>query len=137
MKKQAVIVIVANDQGELLLAHSKTNRNDWGFPGGKVEHGEPLLVAAERELREETGYTCDKLTRIYVAQDGDYEVTCYVGDDFRFVNAENEGLGKWGTIAELMQPSNTHFMFNNLLVTRLTICSTIFLEDAGMLLSFD
>jgi 8-oxo-dGTP diphosphatase len=33
----------------------------WGFPGGKLELGEPLLEAAARELHEETGVTARPL----------------------------------------------------------------------------
>lgn len=43
--------------GEALLVR-RANPPDaglWGFPGGKVEHGESVERAAERELAEETG----------------------------------------------------------------------------------
>ncbi|SEN18870.1 ADP-ribose pyrophosphatase YjhB, NUDIX family [Paracoccus alcaliphilus] len=52
----AVLVIVIRD-GQTLLVQ-RANPPDaglWGFPGGKVEFGESLLAAAERELLEETG----------------------------------------------------------------------------------
>lgn len=52
----AVIAVVWR-QGRVLLVrrHNPPNAFAWGFPGGKLEPGEPVLRAAERELREETG----------------------------------------------------------------------------------
>jgi len=52
----AVIAVVFR-AGRVLLVRRQTppNARAWGFPGGKVEAGEPILRAAERELREETG----------------------------------------------------------------------------------
>jgi ADP-ribose pyrophosphatase YjhB (NUDIX family) len=43
--------------GRVLLVrrHNPPNAHRWGFPGGKLEPGEPVLAAAERELAEETG----------------------------------------------------------------------------------
>lgn len=52
----AAIAIVLRDK-EVLLVRRK-NEPDiglWGFPGGHVEPGETTLVAASRELFEETG----------------------------------------------------------------------------------
>lgn len=54
----AVLAVVIQDGMALLV--QRANPPDaglWGFPGGKVDFGEGLMQAAERELFEETGVT--------------------------------------------------------------------------------
>lgn len=54
----AVIAVTWHRERVLLVRrHNPPNAGFWGFPGGKIEPGEPLLRAAERELSEETGVT--------------------------------------------------------------------------------
>lgn len=78
----AGIVPVLKDQGLVLLMRSYRY---WDFPKGLVEPGETSLVAAQRELREETGirdvrfrwgdqfieterYSYGKVARYYLAE---------------------------------------------------------------------
>jgi 8-oxo-dGTP diphosphatase len=52
----ATIAAVIRD-GQVLLVR-RANAPDaglWGFPGGKIDHGETIEAAAVRELLEETG----------------------------------------------------------------------------------
>jgi ADP-ribose pyrophosphatase YjhB (NUDIX family) len=53
-----VAVLAVTRRGERLLLAQRRNPPDalkWGFPGGRVEPGETLIDAAQRELLEETG----------------------------------------------------------------------------------
>ena len=58
MIETALILLVDGD-GALLMqhrdAHAPLGPNQWGLPGGQVEPGETPIVAAHRELLEETG----------------------------------------------------------------------------------
>lgn len=62
MKKTVKVVaaIIENEQNEILCAlrsPEMTIPNQWEFPGGKVEEGEDLQTALEREIKEEL--SCD------------------------------------------------------------------------------
>jgi len=51
-------VIVANDQGEILMMR-RTDNDNWVVPGGAMDLGESITEAAVRETREETGIECE------------------------------------------------------------------------------
>jgi 8-oxo-dGTP pyrophosphatase MutT (NUDIX family) len=53
-----VSVAVVNDAAQLLMIR-RTDNDQWSIPGGAQEIGETPLQAARREVREETGITCE------------------------------------------------------------------------------
>lgn len=65
----AVIAVVAR-HGQVLLVR-RANPPDqglWGFPGGRMEAGEAMFAAVERELLEETG-VCARAEQVVDAFD--------------------------------------------------------------------
>jgi ADP-ribose pyrophosphatase len=59
----AVMVIPLLDADHVLLERQfryPLGRAMVEFPAGKIDHGEPPLICAQRELLEETGYTAQK-----------------------------------------------------------------------------
>ncbi|KAA0171316.1 hypothetical protein FNF28_00807 [Cafeteria roenbergensis] len=50
----AVAAVVTDSEGRLLVVNEHRKRAAWKFPGGYVDPGEDISVAAARELREET-----------------------------------------------------------------------------------
>ncbi|HTQ74658.1 MAG TPA: Nudix family hydrolase [Burkholderiales bacterium] len=67
----AVAVLIRSD-GRALLARrpaSKVYAGYWEFPGGKVEPGEPVIDALNREIREELGVDIERahpwITRVF------------------------------------------------------------------------
>lgn len=62
------ILICGKTDPSILLIKRKNEpyKNSWAFPGGFLDMDETLLTAAHRELKEETGITCDKLTQLNI-----------------------------------------------------------------------
>lgn len=51
-------VVVANDEGDILLIR-RTDNDNWALPGGAMDPGETLTQTAVREVEEETGIRCE------------------------------------------------------------------------------
>lgn len=67
--RPAVIAVLVRGPDTLLVRRGQApNRGAWGFPGGRIEPGEPLAEATLRELREETGVEAEFL-RAFAAVD--------------------------------------------------------------------
>jgi ADP-ribose pyrophosphatase len=74
-EKEAVGVLVENEQGQILLVHAyryTTDTIEWEIPTGGVEKGEAILEAARREVWEESGYETinHELIYTYYPQNG-------------------------------------------------------------------
>ncbi|HEY0070398.1 MAG TPA: NUDIX hydrolase [Chloroflexia bacterium] len=60
--REYVNVFVLNEAGEALILEGYKHglgRSSWQMVGGYLEEGEDPLLAAQREMREETGYASD------------------------------------------------------------------------------
>jgi mutator protein MutT len=64
-----VVAAIISRNGKTLLTRRKPDAhlpNVWEFPGGKVEPGESLAAALQRELHEELGIFVEVLDECYV-----------------------------------------------------------------------
>jgi ADP-ribose pyrophosphatase len=63
----SAVMMPVDDRGRILLVRQyrlPARKSLWELPAGRVDPGESLLQAAKRELREETGYTAKKWTKL-------------------------------------------------------------------------
>jgi 8-oxo-dGTP diphosphatase len=53
----SVVAVIVNEAGEVLLTRRNIEpfKDLWVMPGGKIDLGEPVLEALQREVREEVG----------------------------------------------------------------------------------
>jgi len=110
----AVGAIVLDASGRVLLIQRgrPPAQGKWTLPGGRVELGESLTAAVEREVREETGLavTCGALVEVVerITQEGD-TVWHYVILDYlatatgasTLARGDDAADARWFTIDEL------------------------------------
>jgi len=90
---------------EILLMKRSDNQH-WGLPGGYVEPGESVVIATQREVREETGYEIRVGRLVGIYSDPTTQVIEY--EDRRRVQAVNlcfEALA--GSQGQLGTPDET------------------------------
>lgn len=58
-------VVFKDDAVLLIKRKNPPNQNQWAIPGGRVNYGEPLKSAVERELLEETGVVIHALEPVF------------------------------------------------------------------------
>ncbi len=131
-ERPQVAVLAVTRRGDRLLLVQRANPPDagkWGFPGGRVERGETVAVAAVRELAEETGVVAEP-TGVLTALDSIHRdpegriqfhfVLIVVGLDWRAgegAPADDARAVGWWTLAEL-EASDLPFSRDVLTVAR-------------------
>ncbi|CCA91753.1 MULTISPECIES: NUDIX domain-containing protein [unclassified Novosphingobium] len=85
---EGVRVLAFDARGHLLMQRHSYGPDDWMFPGGGLDRGEHPLVAAERELREETGCKLD----------GAREIQTVVEDLFGATNIVHVVIGRTDSV---------------------------------------
>ena len=107
MDPHAVVVIIRDHQGKILMVGRKDQPQNWGLPGGKVEKGELVSKAAIREVYEETGLRLNFEYLKYVCTLREHKPIIVLVYIARFGNhcSLHPGIGeapaKWGDESEV------------------------------------
>ena len=113
--KKTVQAIIFNENQEVLAVSRKTDHNDFGLPGGKVDEGDyqhglygPLEAALIREVKEETGLriNAESAELIFaIHKDGymgyTYLIKAWSGE----IETDEPHVVKWTHFSEIMMGS--------------------------------
>ena len=104
----SVQAIILNDNGEILAVSRKTDHNDFGLVGGKVDPYEDIEEALSREVYEETGLTIDTSSMelvFAIHKDGYMGYTYLIKDWSGEIQTDEPHVVKWTYFAEIMTGS--------------------------------
>ena len=107
MDPHAVVVIIRDHQGKILMVGRKDQPENWGLPGGKVEKGELVSKAAIREVYEETGLLLQPRYLKYVCTLREHKPILVLLYNSKFNNdcalspGPGEAPAKWGDESEV------------------------------------
>jgi len=84
-------VVLENGKVLLILMQNLKGEKVWTFPKGHIEPGETPELAAAREVREETGWSCEIKAELYTAHYSFFRAGARVEKDVRWFLAERTG----------------------------------------------
>jgi len=89
--REAVQVVLLNEEGQVLAVSRKDNHSDMGLPGGKRDPEDSSLEdALKREVKEETGLGIQNLLLVYVKHKSGYLGYTYLADYSGEINYDRE-----------------------------------------------
>ena len=100
-------VVLINDEGLVLGVSRKTNHNDFGLPGGKMDpedEGDPTNTAI-RECKEETGLDISNLKLVFAIHKGGNMGYTYLADYSGEINHNEPHVVKWVEFQTLVRGS--------------------------------
>lgn len=109
-RSRVVAVLIFNERKEVLAVSRKTDHNDLGLPGGKVELGETFAQAAVRETWEEVGIQINKMRDVFDHPDGVRDARTFLVEEWAgmAVSVEGAWVG-WVPPARLLEGSFSEY----------------------------
>ena len=105
MKKSAQVVLI-NEEGLVLAVSRKTDHNDFGLPGGKVDPEDAdEIAAAIRETKEETGLDIYDLELIFAMHKNGYMGYTYLAKYSGEIKHNEPHVVKWVLFDTIMKGS--------------------------------
>lgn len=100
-------VVLLNKDGLVLGVSRKTDHNDFGLPGGKMDpedNGDPISTAI-RETKEETGLDISNLRLVFAIHKGGNMGYTYMADYSGEINHNEPHVVSWLPFEKLIQGS--------------------------------
>lgn len=100
-------VVLINNEGLVLGVSRKTNHNDFGLPGGKMDpedEGDPTNTAI-RECKEETGLDISNLKLVFAIHKGGNMGYTYIAKYNGEINHNEPHVVKWVEFQTLVRGS--------------------------------
>jgi len=109
MKVSAQVVLI-NEEGLVLGVSRKTDHNDFGLPGGKMDPEDlSIEAAALREVKEETGLNIYDLELVFAMHKQGYMGYTYLAKYSGEINHKEPHVVKWVPFQVIMQGSFGRF----------------------------
>lgn len=124
----AATAFIVNDKREILTVSRKTNAQDKGLPGGRIERRDKTPAHAMiRELKEETGLIAQEYHLIFDAADDlntrcvTFRVTKYRGK----IHTTEKGVVAWSPAQDLVSKKASFHRFNTALFAKVDPYDTL------------